>query len=63
MFDTLRFNSRPWLDPENVDDRIIASVFEVQRLQPSSAVVLVTGDISLQTKAEAAAIPWAEIPS
>lgn len=59
-----RFNhALPWLDPENVDDRIIASVFEVQRLQPSSLVVLVTGDINLQTKAEAAGIPWAEVPS
>jgi rRNA-processing protein FCF1 len=52
-----------WLDPQNNDDRLIAGVLELQRLAPSAAVVLVTGDINLQNKATAAGLPWAETPT
>ena len=49
-----------WLDRENRDDRIIASVLELQRSMPSAAIVLVTGDINLQNKAQAASLPYGE---
>lgn len=52
-----------WLDKTNRDDRIIASVLELQRAIPSGAVVLVTGDINLQNKAQAASLPHAEVPA
>ncbi len=51
-----------WLDPSNKDDRIIASVLEVQVAAPAAHVILVTGDINLQNKAEVARLPYAEIP-
>ena len=51
-----------WLNRENSDDRIIASVLEIQRENPSSTVVLVTSDINLQNKAEMAHLPFAETP-
>ena len=51
-----------WLDPDNKDDRIIASSLEIQGAQPSATVVLVTDDINLQNKAEMAFLPWAEPP-
>jgi PIN domain len=54
--------SLPWLDPENRDDRFIASVIEVIRAHPRSAVVIVTRDINLQNKAEFASLPFAEPP-
>lgn len=46
----------PWLDPENVDDRIIASYFEVVIEHPRSQVILVTGDVNLQNKATYAGV-------
>jgi len=49
-----------WLDGLVRDDRIIASVLEIQAANPSSAVVLVTGDINMQNKADAAAVTVAE---
>ena len=52
-----------WLDRTNRDDRIIASVLELQRAMPSAAVVLVTRDINLQNKAHAASLPHAEAPA
>jgi hypothetical protein len=52
----------PWLDPSNHDDRIIASILQVQVLAPSANVVLVTSDVNLQNKADAAALPCAETP-
>lgn len=52
----------PWLDSANSDDRLLASVIEVMRQRPRSAVVLVTGDINLQNKAEFADIPFVEPP-
>lgn len=51
-----------WLDRDVQDDRIIASVIALQAEQPSSRVVLVTGDINLQNKADAAMIEIAETP-
>jgi len=49
-----------WLDPEIIDDRIIASVLEVQACDPTAMVILVTGDINLLNKADAARIPHIE---
>lgn len=54
-------HSLSWLDPEIKDDRIIASVLEVQAANPSDQVVLVTGDINLLNKAATARINHAEI--
>ncbi len=51
-----------WLDSENKDDRIVASVLELQRENPSSIIVLVTSDINLQNKAEMANLPFLEPP-
>jgi len=51
-----------WLNPDNKDDRIIASALEIQGAQPSATVVLVTDDINLQNKAEMAFLPWSEPP-
>jgi rRNA-processing protein FCF1 len=51
-----------WLKPDNDDDRIIAAILEYQRRVPSSVVVLVTDDINLQNKAEAARLPYDEPP-
>jgi len=55
-------NSLSWLDRENRDDRILASVLESQRQEPSTVVILSTGDINLQNKAEMAHIPFEEPP-
>lgn len=50
-----------WLDKENRDDRIIASVLEVQSAYPNARTVLVTGDINLSNKADVARIETAEL--
>ncbi len=55
-------DSLPWLDPENRDDRFIASVIEIMRQHPRSAVTVVTRDINLQNKAEVACLPFIEPP-
>lgn len=52
-----------WLDSGNNDDRIVASILELQRQEPSAVVILSTGDINLQNKAEMAHIPFVEPPS
>jgi rRNA-processing protein FCF1 len=52
-----------WLDSSNKDDRIIASVLELQRAHPFATVVLVTSDINLQNKAEMADLPFVEPPA
>lgn len=54
-------NTLSWLDKSNRDDRIIASVLEVQSNQPSARVVLVTGDINLSNKVDVARIETAEL--
>jgi predicted ribonuclease YlaK len=51
-----------WLDSGNNDDRIVASILEMQREEPSAVVILSTGDINLQNKAEMAHIPFVEPP-
>ena len=53
-----------WLDEHNRDDRIIATVLEVQSDHPAARVVLVTGDINLLNKADVAKIENTEpVPS
>jgi hypothetical protein len=54
-------NTLSWLDPGVADDRIIASVLEVQRRWLSSAVVLLTGDIVMMAKADLASIPTVDL--
>ena len=55
-------NTLEWLNSENTDDRIIASVLEIQKENPSSIVVIATSDINLQNKAEMANLPFVEPP-
>ena len=50
-----------WLDRENRDDRIIASVLEVQSSYPTARVVLITGDVNLLNKADLARIEASEL--
>jgi PIN domain len=50
-----------WLDPTVKDDRILASVLELQAENPAARVVLVTGDINLQNKADAALVETATL--
>lgn len=50
-----------WLDENNRDDRIIASVLEVQTTYPNARIVLVTGDVNLSNKADVARIETAEL--
>ena len=52
-----------WLDKENNDDRIIASIIEYQVENPSHKVYLVTSDLNLQNKAEMAKLPYYETPN
>lgn len=51
-----------WLDPNVADDRILASALELQCANPRSSVILVTGDLNLQNKADAVGLPYREIP-
>lgn len=50
-----------WLDSTVKDDRILASVLEVQASNPAARVVLVTGDVNLQNKADAALVESTEL--
>ena len=50
-----------WLDKDIPDDRIIASVIEIQSRFPSSVIILFTNDINLQNKAEAALIEYCDL--
>lgn len=54
--------SLSWLDPSVPDDRIIASVLDFQAKRPEASLVLITGDINLSNKADAAAIQTLEFP-
>jgi hypothetical protein len=47
-------NTLPWLDKTVSDDRIIASVLQIQAENATCAVHLITNDINLLNKAEAA---------
>lgn len=51
-----------WLDPRVVDDRIIASVLEWQRTNPTSAVQLLSGDSVMLAKADEAGVPTGDVP-
>jgi hypothetical protein len=51
-----------WLDRENNDDRILASAWEVQGVRAAATVVLITGDLNLQTKADNVGLPYVETP-
>lgn len=51
-----------WLDPYSNDDRLIGSCLELQFQNPTANVILVTGDINLQNKAEMAFLPFCEPP-
>lgn len=51
-----------WLDKDVNDDRIIASVLELQRRDPAARVVLLTGDSIMLAKADAASVPTADTP-
>lgn len=51
-----------WLDRQNEDDRILASVIDLTRKHVHSIIVLVTADINLQNKAESIGIPFLEPP-
>jgi hypothetical protein len=51
-----------WLQADVVDDRIIASILELQRRRPTDRIVLLTGDTIMLAKADAANIPTADTP-
>ena len=51
-----------WLDPTVPDDRLLAAALRLQSDHPSGAVVLVTSDLNLQNKADAAGLPYIETP-
>jgi predicted ribonuclease YlaK len=51
-------DSLPWLDPSSADDRLLASVIEVMRLNPHASVIVVTRDINFQNKLEFARVPF-----
>jgi hypothetical protein len=54
--------SLSWLDASVADDRIIAAVLAVAAEHPAARVVLVTGDVNLQNKADAAMLDTADTP-
>jgi len=51
-----------WLDPTVPDDRLIACALRLQSDHPACCVVLITSDLNLQAKAEAAGLPYIETP-
>jgi hypothetical protein len=51
-------DSLPWLDAASPDDRLLASVIEVMRLNPHASVIVVTRDINFQNKLEFARVPF-----
>lgn len=51
-----------WLDPQVIDDRIIASIMEWQRSNPTSAIQLLSGDSIMLTKADEAGVPTGDVP-
>jgi hypothetical protein len=55
-------NTLSWLDPNNNDDRIIASLLALQAEFPSAQMILISGDINLMNKADVAMIETAELP-
>lgn len=55
-------NTLSWLDASNDDDRIVASILALQGEHPSAHVILVSDDINLLNKADAALIDTADTP-
>ena len=53
-------NTLKWLDSNNNDDRIIVNALNVQVQHPSDRVILITSDINLQNKAQAAMLALAD---
>jgi predicted ribonuclease YlaK len=51
-----------YLDKDVVVDRIIASLLEIQRRNPTRLVVLLTGDTNMLAKADTTSIPTADVP-
>jgi rRNA-processing protein FCF1 len=49
--------SLTWLDPENEDDRLVASIIDIARDNIRVPVVLITRDANLENKADVAGIP------
>jgi len=49
-----------WLDLSVPDDRFVASVLLLQSDHPSSAVIVATGDMNMQTKLSAVGLPFIE---
>jgi hypothetical protein len=50
--------SLSWLDATNADDRLLASIVEIMRLNPHAAVTVVTRDVNFQNKLEFARVPF-----
>lgn len=50
------------IDLANMDDRILQTMLEIQRDNPSSTIILVTSDMNLQNKAEMFDLPYVETP-
>jgi hypothetical protein len=50
-----------WLQQDIVDDRILATVLELQRRFPSASIRLASSDTNMLTKADAASIPTVDI--
>lgn len=51
-----------WLDPSITDDRIIASILEFQRNNPTMAVRLLSGDSIMLAKADEAGLATGDVP-
>ncbi len=51
----------PWLDKDNMDDRIIASGLDVQINRPSDKIILVSADLNLQNKAKLALLDFEDV--
>lgn len=56
-------NTLSWLDPGVTDDRIIASVLEFQRNNPTMDVRLLSGDSIMLTKADEAELVTGDVPN
>jgi hypothetical protein len=54
--------SLKWLDQSNDDDRLIAELLEVMKVNGGRSVVMITGDINLQNKCEFAELPCIDPP-
>jgi rRNA-processing protein FCF1 len=52
-----------WLDPAVPDDRILGAALRLQSDHPAGVVVLITGDLNLQNKADAVGLPYADPPA